>query len=271
MKPTPLVEAVDGSVFGGKAVALGECLRAGLPVPDGSALGWAQVEAFTHSEQFEAAVAALLRQHGPLAVRSSAVGEDSATASFAGQHLTVLNANTVDQVTAAVRAVHASGRTPSALAYRARMGITGAPRVAVVLQRQLLPTCAGVLFTRDPQTGAEQRVIEASWGLGEAVVSGLVTPDRYQLSREGALLGSWLGTKDLMLEPSKTGGTTEVPVSPERVEVPCLDARQLALLHELAGRCERAFEGAHDLEWAFVDTEVFLLQRRPITVARPRL
>ena len=108
----------------------------------------------------------------PLAVRSSAVGEDSAGASFAGQHITVLNVPSADDVEAAVREVWWSANSDSAITYRKRLGVFARPSVGVVVQSLLQPDTAGVMFTRNPITGADERMIEASWGLGEAVVSG---------------------------------------------------------------------------------------------------
>lgn len=116
---------------------------------------------------------------GPLAVRSSWVGEDSAAATFAGQHLARLNVRSLDELVEAVAAVWRSGCSESALAYRRKLGLEDAPRMGVVVQRQLDPDVSGVLFTGHPVTGADERVIEATWGLGEAVVHGLVTPTSF--------------------------------------------------------------------------------------------
>jgi pyruvate,water dikinase len=121
------------------------------------------------------------------------------------------------------------------------------------------------LFTRHPLTGADERVIEGSWGLGESVVAGLVTPDRYRLARGGKLLAHELGDKDLAILWHEAGGTHEVPVEPERAAQPCLTAAQLERLDALATQCEDAFGGSQDLEWAFAGQSLFLLQRRAIT------
>ena len=124
----------------------------------------------------------------PLAVRSSAVGEDSAGASFAGQHLTVLNVQTAEDVEAAVREVWWSANSDSAITYRKRLGVFERPSVGVVVQSLLEPETAGVMFTRNPITGADERMIEASWGLGEAVVSGRVIPDSFLVARGSEVL-----------------------------------------------------------------------------------
>jgi len=167
--------------------------------------------------------------------------------------------------------VHASGRSDAALAYRRRLGISGAPRLGVVVQRMVAPVCAGVLFTRDPVTGRHERVVEATWGLGEAVVSGLVTPDSYRIDRGGRVLARRAGTKDLAVVAREGGGTAEVPIDDARAKALCLGDAELALLHDLALACERAFgDGPHDIEWALAEGALHLLQRRAVTTAAAR-
>ena len=264
----PLREAFDVSVYGGKAVQLGEALRAGLPAPDGFALSAQWVDRVVSGDTI--AVDDLrnrlpeLRQR--VAVRSSAVGEDSAGASFAGQHATCLHIEpTVDAILAAVRHVWESGRTDAARTYRKRLGVEGEPQVGIVVQHMVEPTAAGVLFSRDPLSGEDVRVIEAAWGLGEAVVAGLVTPDRYCVTRSGIVIERRPGIKDILIRHSANGGTEEVAVDSDRAEALCLDDAQLLALHRLAERCETVYGGTQDLEWAFAEVELFLLQRRPIT------
>ncbi|HEX4859217.1 MAG TPA: PEP/pyruvate-binding domain-containing protein, partial [Usitatibacteraceae bacterium] len=179
--PVELREAYDEAAFGGKSVQLGASLRAGLPVPPGWALSVAFVDAIVAGDAaVHASLKALLRNRPePYAVRSSGVGEDAAIASFAGQHFTELNRIGYEGIVDGIRAVWQSGHSDGARAYRARLGIRGTPRTAVTLQRMVFPDCAGVLFTRHPVTGADEVVIEASWGLGEAIVEGLVVPDHF--------------------------------------------------------------------------------------------
>jgi pyruvate,water dikinase len=263
MMPVPLADARDEARYGGKAAHLARAIAAALPVPDGFALAWDEVEAIAASR---ATVDAL--GPGPWAVRSSAIGEDGASTSFAGQHVSILNV-TADGIDAAVKTVHASLHAGGAVAYRARMGVEqeAAPaRMAVVIQKVVAAEIAGVLFTRNPLTGARERVIEAAWGLGEVVVSGEVTPDRYRLSADsGAILERALGVKDVIVRPLPSGGTSREDLDDARAHEPCLDDRKLDALHRLAMRCERAFEGEHDIEWAFVGPDLYLLQRRAIT------
>jgi pyruvate, water dikinase len=262
----PLDKAARPDLFGGKAAQLGTALAAGLPVPQGLALSWSLVESLSGDEAELHALGRRLIESlaPPLAVRSSAVGEDSAGASFAGQHQTHLGVFTAGQLAAAIRSVHASARTAGALAYRKRLGVAGPPRMGVVVQRLVQAECAGVLFTRNPVTGADERVVEAAWGLGEAVVAGLVTPDRYRLARDGTLLEREAGEKDLALR-FVAGGVQEEEVRADLVHRLCLDEPALARLQALALRCERAFGPDLDVEWAFDATDVHLLQHRPIT------
>ena len=152
----PLVDARDDAIFGSKAVGLGEAAREGLPLPPGVALSGDVVEAVASGE--EAAieeVERLVRDLAvPLAVRSSAVDEDGADASFAGQHLTLLNVASLDAVNDAVREVWWSANSDSAITYRQKVGLFRRPSVGVVVQSLLDPDCAGVMFTRNPISDA---------------------------------------------------------------------------------------------------------------------
>jgi pyruvate, water dikinase len=267
MKPVALIDASDEEQFGGKASKLSAALKAGLPVPPGFALGTAHVEAIANSdvetvrhlrESFKAL-------EGACAVRSSAIGEDSDGASFAGQHLTLLNIRDESEIVTAVLQVRASAHTDAARAYRRKMGLDGTPRVAVVVQRMIEPTCAGVMFTKHPISGEDQRVIEAAWGLGEAVVAGLVIPDNFALSAEGKILSRQIGMKDIALRSAPDGGTIEEPVDEELAASSCLSDPQLAELHKLARLCEAHFGLGLDIEWGFVNDDLFLLQCRSMT------
>lgn len=267
MRPVPLADALDESHFGGKAASLARSLRAGLPVPPGIALGTEHVEAVFEGDndaltqlrsEFE-------KLAGPCAVRSSAIGEDSEGASFAGQHITILNVRCTDDVPDAVLRVRASAHSESAAAYRRTMGTGEAPRIGVVVQRMIEPDCSGVLFTRNPLTGAPERVVEAAWGLGEAVVAGLVIPDNYAMDDRGRLLRRTAGEKDIALRGAPDGGTIEEAVADDLVSAFCLNDEMLACLHDLATRCESHFGGGLDVEWAFAGSRLYLLQCRPMT------
>jgi len=263
----PLEDAHDAELFGAKAVGLGDAARAGLPLPPGVALAGAVVEAVAAGEPSAVEeMAKLVRPlGGPLAVRSSAVDEDGAEASFAGQHVTLLNIPSTDRVSAAVREVWWSANSDSAITYRQRVGLFTRPSVGVVIQRLLDPESAGVMFTRNPINGADERVIEASWGLGETVVAGLVIPDHFRIDRSGAVLERTPGLKKLAIRTLAEGGTVEEEVAGERAEQLCLDDAQLGELHRLAQRCEEVYGPDRDIEWAFAGGQLYLLQCRAIT------
>ena len=267
VRAVPLVDAHQESMFGGKAVSLGAAVRAGLPVPPGIAIPAPLVD--TIAQGASGAMNAVLDvtglPDGRMAVRSSAVGEDSSGASFAGQHATKLNVR-VAQLEDAVRAVWQSGRSDAALAYRARKGLPPEPRIGVVVQALIEPIAAGVLFTRNPITGVDERLIEAAWGLGEAIVNGAVTPDRFRLDAAGRLIELTPGDKDVKVWYDEDDGTIEMAVPMELRATPCLTASHLAGLHDLAERCHRVWGRDLDIEWALgPDEAIYLLQCRPIT------
>jgi len=127
------------------------------------------------------------------------------------------------------------------------------------------------MFTRNPVTGADERVIEATWGLGETIVAGLVTPDSYRVRRGGHIVHQQAGEKDLAIRRSASGRTEEHAITGDRVHALCLDRSQLTALDQLATTCDASFEGAHDIEWAFAGSKLYLLQRRAITTSvRPQ-
>ena len=267
MNPAALTEDLVVALFGGKAAQLAAAKRAGLPVPAGVALPYGFVDAAAADErdarqQLAAVFHAL---DAPLVARSSAVGEDSEQASFAGQHLTQLNLRSESEFVDAVCAIWRSARSPSALAYRERLGLPREPRMAVLVQELVEADTAGVLFSRNPVNGSDELVVEAAWGLGESVVAGLVIPDRFRLSRDGAVVERIAGLKDLAIRIDPQGGTSRTHVPEGLARVLCLDDAQLAALHALALRCDEVFGGSHDLEWAFAGGRLYLLQRRALT------
>lgn len=261
MAVVALADAVDERSFGGKAVQLGAAIRAGLPVPTGFALSAGLVDRVAAGHD----VPPLAGLDYPVAVRSSGVGEDSGGASFAGQHATKLNVRSHGELAAAARALWESARTESALAYRRRLGLVAAPRIGAVVQPLVCADVAGVLFTRDPVSGCDDFVIEASWGLGEAVVAGRVIPDRYRLSRVGEVLERVAGDKDVAIDALPGGGTAERPVEAEVAAALCLDDSRLAHLLALGLDAERVFGVPQDVEWAFAGSDLHLLQSRPVT------
>jgi MFS family permease len=262
MSIVALRDADSEEAFGGKAASLAKASRAGLPVPDGFAVSWES------AGDRDAIVDAWRTLNEPrVAVRSSAVGEDSADASFAGQHATILNVTSAGALLDAVQTIRNSARAEGVLEYRKKIGVAGEPRIGVVVQRMVDADVAGVLFTRDPVTGANERVLESTWGLGEAVVAGLVTPDRFRLSPAGNVLAREAGTKPVAIRYAPEGGTREVQVDPLDARRFSLTDAQLAELHDLGKRCEKFFGAPQDLEWAIAGGSLFLLQSRPITTA----
>jgi pyruvate,water dikinase len=222
--------------------------------------------------ELDAAVAGAYAElgHGEpiaVAVRSSAVAEDSQQASFAGQQETFLDVRGVDAVLDRVRACWASFFSPRALFYRAQKGSLDDLAIAVVVQDLVVPDKAGVLFTADPvQRRRDVLVVEAVWGFGESLVSGEAIPDHYELERaSGRLLRAIVPVKRSMLVRRDGGGLVEqaVPESLQRARV--LEEGELAALRALAEHVEASFGMPQDVEWAIAAGQLFVLQSRPIT------
>jgi pyruvate,water dikinase len=265
----PLAEAHEEARFGAKATGLGEAARNGLPIPPGVALSGALVDevAAGDADAIAAVMTAVRDLPAPLAVRSSAADEDGADASFAGQHLTLLNVPSVDDVIAAVRQVWWSANSDSAITYRKRVGLFTRPSIGVVVQSLLHSDVAGVMFTRNPINASDERMIEAAWGLGESVVAGRVIPDTFRIAPDGNVLEGTPGVKKIAIRSCPDGGTYDEQVAPELIEQPCLDHTQLAQLNDLATSCENAYGPARDIEWAFAGGQLYLLQCRAVTRA----
>lgn len=267
MTVVALQDARDESLFGSKAVGLGEAARNGLPVPPGVALSGDTVDAVAGGtdEAIRLVAESVASLPRPLAVRSSAVDEDGAQASFAGQHLTLLGVSTPEELDAALREVWWSANSDSAITYRQRVGLFTRPSVGVVVQALLDPEAAGVMFTQNPITGADERVIEASWGLGEVVVAGRVIPDTYRIARSGEVVERTPGLKKVAIRQRPDGTTAEEQVAPELAERLCVDDEGLAELSRLAARCEEVYGPNRDIEWAIAGGRLFLLQCRAVT------
>ena len=204
------------------------------------------------------------------AVRSSATAEDLPTASFAGQQDTYLNVVGPAAVLRHVSRCWASLFTERAVTYRLRNGIDHRQvHMAVVIQRMVFPQAAGILFTADPVTGNRKVAsVEASFGLGEALVSGLVNADVYKV-RDGEVVARTIGTKRLAILPSPAGGTREQAIEPERQAQPALTDAQVVRLAELGRRIEAHFGRPQDIEWCLVDDDFHIVQSRPITTLFP--
>jgi pyruvate,water dikinase len=202
-----------------------------------------------------------------VAVRSSATAEDLPDASFAGQQETFLNVTREDLVDR-VKRCWASLFTQRAIYYRNEQGFAhDVVDIAVVVQRMVDADKSGVLFTSHPSTGEPKLIIEAAWGLGEAVVAGSVSPDNYVVDRQTSeTLETTIADKKVMMERDHaTGETVEREVPEDRRTAQVLQGTEIGELVELGERAETHYDEPQDVEWAIVDGEVFMLQSRPIT------
>jgi pyruvate,water dikinase len=258
----------DVELVGGKGLSLGLMAVAGLPVPPGFCITSIAYRKAENQRIDDSLAEALLHAYrslggGCVAVRSSATAEDGVETSFAGQQETILGVEGDEALRASIERCWRSLHTERAIAYRQKQGVDETSlAMAVVVQRLVHAEVAGVLFTRDPLDPSGERMrIEASWGLGEAVVSGRVTPDQFQVSRHnGEVRDRQLGRKQISI--SARG---EEAVSIERQNQFCLLDHQLADLAALARKVEEFYGDARDVEWAYAEGQFWLLQARPIT------
>jgi pyruvate,water dikinase len=255
----------------------------GVDVDDTEALGAAaaDVRRMVETEPIPAAVENAIRAAyvelmegdsaaGPaVAVRSSATAEDTEAASFAGMNETFLNVRGADAVLDAVRRCWSSLFGARTVFYRAKRGFGQADMdIAVVVQRQVLATRAGVMFTIDPASGERDRlVIEGSFGLGEAVVSGSVSPDRYVVEKEGlAIIAREVRRKELVIEPLPDGGTVTRELHGDEAKRPVLNDDEVREVAELGRRIEEHYGSPQDTEWCYdADGAAWMLQSRPVT------
>ncbi|MFN7142922.1 MAG: rifamycin-inactivating phosphotransferase [Myxococcota bacterium] len=204
------------------------------------------------------------------AVRSSATAEDSPTASFAGQQDTYLNVVGAAEILRHVRRCWASLFTERAVTYRLRHGLDHRnAHMAVVVQRMVFPHAAGILFTADPVTSNRKVAsVEAGFGLGEALVSGLVNADVYTV-RDGAVVARSIATKALAIQAAPGGGTRHRTIDAGRRDEPALTDAQVVRLVELGRRIEAHFGRPQDIEWCLADDGFHIVQSRPITTLFP--
>jgi pyruvate,water dikinase len=202
----------------------------------------------------------------PVAVRSSACAEDSEAASFAGQQETYLHVRGGDDVRARIRDCWASFFSERALFYREQKGSLEDLGMAVVVQRMVAADVAGVLFTCDPVRKRRDRmVVEAVFGLGEAVVSGEVTPDHYVLKRDGQVKKAQVHTQPYAIVALPEGGVAERELTPEEGGAKKVDDATLVRLARIGSDLEQRMGTPQDIEWAVQDGEIFVLQARPVT------
>jgi pyruvate,water dikinase len=213
---------------------------------------------------------AQLGEQAAYAVRSSATAEDRPTASFAGQQDTYLNVVGPAAILQHVRRCWASLFTERAVTYRQLGGVDHREvHMAVVVQRMVFPRAAGILFTADPVTSNRKVAsVEASFGLGEALVSGLVNPDVFTV-RDGEVVTRAIAVKRRAVHASPTGGTREQAIDPGQREQPVLTDEQVVRLARLGRRIEARFGRPQDIEWCLAGDEFQIVQSRPITTLFP--
>ncbi len=282
---------------GGKGSSLARMAALGLPVPPGFVVpaealagalpdGGAELRRLAQARDAEAAQALIrtveldpdLREDvlsayaalgpgdAPVAVRSSACAEDSEAASFAGQQETFLHVRGSDQVRSRIRDCWASFFSERALFYRSQKGSLTDLGMAVVVQRMVQADFAGVLFTCDPVRKRRDRmVVEAVIGLGEAAVSGAVTPDHYVIKRDGRVRKAQVHEQPYAIVADEAGGVAQRPLPPEEGGARKAGDELLAKLARLGGELEQRIGVPQDIEWAVQDGELYVLQARPVT------
>ena len=290
--------ATNTTVSGAKGAALAHMKQAGLPVPDAfivptetfrsaiddlpkqainalkkgpSNANHIVTDGLRNATLFNSWLDALGEAYAALgsravSARSSSTAEDLAEASFAGQYETVLNIVDLNKLVDGIGRVWASHFSPHAQAYRKRHRIPEeGSAMAVVVQRQIASRASGVLFTRDPQSGAKRCVISAALGQGEGVVSGRAPTDHWVVSpADGTVLSAEIANKYLRIEARAEGGLNTGEVEAEQRSAPALQPEHIAQLTQLGVRIEALFTGAQDIEFA-VDEAIHILQARPIT------
>ncbi|MEU0203485.1 MULTISPECIES: rifamycin-inactivating phosphotransferase [unclassified Streptomyces] len=209
-------------------------------------------------------------EEAAFAVRSSATAEDLPTASFAGQQDTYLNVVGASAILRHVSRCWASLFTERAVTYRRRNGVDDRTvHMAVVVQRMVFPQAAGILFTADPVTGNRKvATVDAGYGLGEALVSGLVNPDVYKV-RDGEVVAKTIAAKQRAVHALPGGGTRQVTIDAQRQEQPALTDAQVVRLVRLGRRIEAHFGRPQDIEWCLADDGFRIVQSRPITTLFP--
>ncbi len=208
---------------------------------------------------------------GFVAVRSSATAEDLPTASFAGQQSTFLNVNGDGALLKAVQECWASLWEPRAIFYREKNNFDHMiVLISVVVQHMVQPDCAGVIFTANPVTNnREEILVEGSYGLGEMVVSGQITPDSFIIDKKTLeIKQKSIGTKSKQMVKAKDGSNEIKDVDQEMQEKQCISDEQVKKLAEIGKKIEKHFKFPQDCEWAIENDEIFMLQSRPITTLK---
>ena len=274
------LEKAQGTRVGGKAANLGELLRMGIEVPPGFVVDADEFDKHFNGECTSIKnildlmrLSGLLEQvskaydkmgAGKVAVRSSAVGEDGSILSFAGQHDTYLSIEGRENVIAAMLKCWASINNTRASEYRKSNGVKKAS-MAVVVQRMVDSEVSGVMFTVDPTqvVDGSMMVVEAVWGLGETIVSGTITPDRYMIHKSGKLTEMRIVAQDWALRDG-----AQVPIDTELQVSPKLTKAQILQLADMGMKLELEYGWPQDIEWALAGGQIYIVQSRPITTLK---
>ena len=270
-------KSFDVSLVGGKASNLSRLARLYHRVPDGFSLPVTvmdEVHPLDLRDEITAAISDLMNCHRLpdfiAAVRSSAVDEAGATASFAGQHETYLNIVGADAIIQAVTRCWESARSEHALDYRRQQGLSvERPQIAVLVQQLVAADVAAVVFSVNPITGNRGEVmINASWGLGESIVGGTVTPDTFIVRKSDVAIVQRIIADKQRMTVSTPGGTHEVDVPRFLRNAASLNDEQVIEMAKLARTLEVTMEHPVDVECAYAGGELYLLQCRPITTLK---
>lgn len=294
------IRKTDVEAAGGKGANLGEMVSAGIPVPDGGVLCADAYNAFisdnnidihgmlkentSEQEASEKIKSLILNAEIPaeieseirafygslgeqvrVAVRSSATAEDLEDASFAGQQETYLNVRSEETLLSKIKECYASLWGVRAIHYRGASGYGNREvSLAVVIQKMVESEAAGVLFTKNPAGKTDDILINASYGLGEAVVSGIVSPDEYIIGRDGKIKNTVIGSKEVKIVYGETG-TVSIPVGEDERGSRVLNDEMINLLVSQALLIENHYGHPMDIEWAVKDGKIYILQARAIT------
>ena len=297
--------AQSASLSGAKGATLAKMTKAGLPIPSGFVISTKAFQAISRKisaqlkglkdldasdlkalqkisdnirqiiEAYELpkdTIAQIKRAYNALgkpaiSVRSSSTTEDLRNTSFAGQYDTFLNVSNIDDLIQNTKNVWASLYSPHAIGYSLinKISYTKA-KMAVVIQQQLTPNAAGVLFTQDPVSGEEHYVVSAALGLGEGVVSGSAQTDRFVLDpKTGKVLSSEIATKEAQVVANKKGGIETATIAKTKQDKPALSRKQLATLTKYGRQLAKRFKSPQDIEFAVTGNDIHILQARPMT------
>ncbi len=270
-------KSFDAGLVGGKAANLSRLARLSHRVPDGFSLPVTVMDGahpLDLRDEITAAISDLMNCHSLpdfiAAVRSSAVDEDGATASFAGQHETYLNIVGADAIIQAVTRCWESAYSEHALDYRRKQGFSvERPQIAVLVQQLVVSDVSAVIFSANPITSNRDEImINASWGLGESVVGGTVTPDTFIVRKSDLAIVSRTIADKQRMTVSAPGGTHEVDIPRFLRNTSSLTEEQVIEMAKLALTLEVTMEHPVDVECAYARGELYLLQCRPITTLK---